>query len=560
MCLNPLRMVNPYFPRTYVSGKIRKVTDRSTGEITEKHSHVIRYKGPSSFKHNSEHAFINIPCGHCSECVSIKQQSYVQRVHMETKYNHVFFATLTYDNKHLPTVEVLLPKTTKPVASPAAPEKTLTLFNEDGTINESAAAEILEQNKQRLLQFESESEIPLAGELYTSPLCTDITGQYKIERIPYADIHHLQLLFKRMRDNNTLGRPFRYIAVTERGKRRARPHCHIMFFVPKRKTDNTADCESLNQSLRDMLLRFWSTNVGTRKNPVYERNFTLHQRWIAGRLYRNFDCHYVNPVLTTNGVNDVTYYVTKYMFKESKKEEELRKMLFKYLAHTDEETGELDLDLFHQTWDVVKSRVVCSKGLGLDATFETIVRTKFTEKSFYDMVLDEQALRKEITDLEDLPSNDYVIGNRSRYKTVEKKTRVLVPNFDIMEEIRKNSMLEKEKGRFVFVNYNGDHFSLSKYYQDRCLREEEFVDLYYSTKPEFYSNPYRADELSAEERRRKELSYQKRCDLIDSHEIMDARFNEVELSAQDIDPYSPYKGHSHKLQTLTTTRITIGKL
>lgn len=558
MCLNPLRMVNPYFPRTYMSGKTHNVIDRETGEVTKKHSHVIRYTGPRSFKHNSEHAFINIPCGHCPECVSIKQQSYVQRVHMETKYNHVFFATLTYDNKHLPFVEVLLPKTTAPVASPAAPEKTLTLFNEDGSLNESAAAELLEHNQRRLAEFESGTEDACIARLYTSPLCTDIAGEYKIERIPYADIHHLQLLFKRMRDNNTLGRPFRYIAVTERGKKRARPHAHIMFFVPKRQGDTVADCESLNEGLRDMLLQYWSTNIGTRKNPVYERNFTLRQRWIAGKLYRNFDCHYVNPVLSTNGVNDVTFYVTKYMFKESKKEEELRKMLFKYLAHTDEETGQLDLDLFHQTWDVVKSRVVCSKGLGLDAQFETIVRTNITEKSFYDMVLDEQALRKEITDLEDLPSNDFVLGNRSRYKIIETKTRVLVPNFDIIEEIRKNSMLEKEKGRFVFVNYNGDHYSLSKYYQDRCLREEEFVDLYYSTKPEFYSNPFRADELSADERRRKELKYRKSCDLIDAHEIMDARFNEVELSCQDIDPYSSYKGHSHKLQTLSTPKIKLG--
>lgn len=558
MCLNPLRMVNPYFPRTFVSEGTHKVTNRATGEVITKRNTVIRYTGPRSFKHNSEHAFINIPCGHCSECVSIKQQSYVQRVHMETKYNHVFFATLTYDNKHLPSVEVLLPKTMAPVASPAAPEKTLTLFYEDGSINESAAAELLEQNKRRLLEFESDTEDVDFSRVYTAPVCTGIDGQYKIERIPYADIHHLQLLFKRMRDNNTLGRPFRYIAVTERGKKRARPHCHIMFFVPKHKGDTVADCESLNQSLRDMLLRYWSTNVGTRKNPEYERNFTLRERWIANKLYRNFDCHYVNPVLTTNGVNDVTFYVTKYMFKESKKEEELRKMLFKYLAHIDQETGQLDLDLFHQTWDVVKSRVVCSKGLGLDAQFETIVRTNFTEKSFYDLVLDEQTLRKEITDMEDLPSNDYVLANRSRYKTVEKKTRILVPNFDIMEEIRKNSMFEKEKGRFVFVNYNGDHFSLSKYYQDRCLREEEFVDLYYSTDPQFYANPYRADELTAEERRRKEVSYRKRCELIDSHEIMDARFNEVEKSEQDIDPYSPYKGHSHKLQLLQTTKITLG--
>lgn len=556
MCLNPLRMVNPYFPRTFVSQGTHKVTDRATGEVTTKHNFAMRYEGPKSFKHNSEHAFINIPCGHCSECVSIKQQSYVQRVHMETKYNHVFFATLTYDNKHLPVAEVLLPKTVRPVTCPATPEKTLSLFNEDGSIKSDAVAELLEQNEQRLRAFESDNEDFTVGELYQEPSSVDISGEYKIERVPYADIHHLQLLFKRMRDNNSIGRPFRYIAVTERGKKRARPHAHIMFFIPKHEGDTVATCNSINEALRDMLLHYWSTNVGTRKNPVYERNFTLRQRWIAGKLYRNFDCHYVNPVLTTNGVNDVTFYVTKYMFKESKKEEELRKMLFKYLIHRDDETGEIDYSLFNQTWDLVKSRVVCSKGLGLDAEFVSIVRTEMRNKSFYEYC--QESVQNDISALEDLPGDDYVLTRPSDFHLIERKTRILVPNFDIMEEIRKNSLLEKTKGRFVFVNYNGDHFSLSKYYQDRCLREEEFVDLYYSTEPDFYSNPFRADDLDPEERRRKQLRYSKSCDLIDAHEVMDARFNEIELSCQDIDPYSVYKGHSHKLQTLSTPKIKLG--
>lgn len=557
MCLNPIRMVNPHFPRTYVSGNTHNVIDRVTGEVTKKQSHVIRYTGPKSFKHNSEHAFINIPCGHCSECVSIKQQSYVQRVYMETKYNHVFFATLTYDNKHLPVTEVLLPKSTKPFTrKTSSQEETLRLFNDDGSLNGDAAAKVLELSKQRLEAFESCREDFCTGNFYQAPELTDITDEYRIERIPYADIHHLQLLFKRMRDNNSIGRPFRYIAVTERGKQRARPHVHIMFFIPKHEGDTVATCNSLNEALRDMLLHYWSTNVGTRKNPVYERNFTLRERWIGNKLYRNFDCHYVNPVLTTNGVNDVTYYVTKYMFKESKREEELRKMLFKYLVTRDGETGEIDYTLFYQTWDLVKSRVVSSKGLGLDAEFVSIVRTEYKKKGFYEYC--QESVKNDISLMEDLPGDDFVLTPVSEWKAVERKTRILVPNFDIMEEIRKNSMKEKTKGRFVFVNYVGEHFSLSKYYQDRCLREEEFVDLYYSTDPRFYSNPFRADELDQATRERKQLKYRKSCDLIDAHDIMDTRFNEVELSSQDIDPYSVYKGHSHKLITLSTPKIPIG--
>ena len=48
--------------------------------------------------------FINVPCGHCSECVAVRQMSIVQRVQMEELENHIFFCTLTYNDKALPVV------------------------------------------------------------------------------------------------------------------------------------------------------------------------------------------------------------------------------------------------------------------------------------------------------------------------------------------------------------------------------------------------------------------------------------------------------------------------
>lgn len=46
--------------------------------------------------------FLNIPCGHCNECVKVRQMSFVQRVQMESLENHLFFCTLTYNNDWLP--------------------------------------------------------------------------------------------------------------------------------------------------------------------------------------------------------------------------------------------------------------------------------------------------------------------------------------------------------------------------------------------------------------------------------------------------------------------------
>lgn len=527
-------MRNPYAPTQYQSRKTHAHTDRETGEVTQRPDLVIRYNGPKSFRHNTECSFINIPCGHCPECVALKQQAYVQRVFTETHYNHVFFATLTYDNAHLPSTDVFVRKE----GSPAVGSKDSELVS-------------------RFYEFDDHGETTIdCSELrpYLTPVCTDdydLTKHFEVIRVPYADICDLQLMFKRMRDNDQTGRGFRYIAVTERGKKRARPHAHIMFFVPKQPGDDYNTCLDLEAKLKDMLLRYWARNVGTRKNPVYERNFTYRERWIGRKLYRNFDCHYVNPVATANGVNDVTFYVTKYLFKESKKEEELRKMLFKKLIHKDEDTGSLDLTEFKATWDLVKSRTVCSKGLGLDAVFVTLTKSRFVYKS-------EDEIREEIHNMEDLPSDDLVLGGPERFKTVWYKTRILVPNFDAMQKIKSQALLDKEKGRFVFVNYNGDHYTLCNYYQDRCLSEYDFVDLYYSTDERYFTDPYRADKLGPEERERKNKQYRKRCDLIDAHDTMDSRWNEVELG-KSIDPYAPgsYRS-SHFLNTLSTPKISIG--
>ena len=530
-------MRNPYAPTRYQSRTDVTHVDRSTGEVTKKASFSWTYKGPRSFKHNSDCSFINIPCGHCSECISIKQQSYVQRIYMESKYNHLFFATLTYDNKHLPTTEVFIPKDCR-VSAPQN-EKVLSLFNADGSRNEDAVAELLKQTEQRRLAFERDASRPFDKLPETDVWSEDIPEGHT-EIIPYADIHHLQLMFKRMRDNNTLGRPFRYIAVSERGKKRARPHFHIIFLVPKHEGDDYNTCESLNAALKNMLLQFWAQNVGTRKNPVYERNFTYKQRFYNGELQRNFDCHYVQPELTTAGVSNVVFYVTKYIFKESKKEEQLRKMLFKHLVTRDDETGEIDFTLFNRTWDLVKSRMVCSKGIGLDGVSVTVDRYVSEPKTLEEYALD---YKRQLDDLQDLPSNDFVLACPSRDKIVVKKRRILVPNFDLMQEIKDNSMKEKDRGRFVFVNYEGKHFSLSKYYQDRCLDEYAFVDLYYSTKPEFYPDPYRADKLTEEHREKALYRYRKAVKTVESHEDICEQFNEIERLGYDVDPYSPYRSN-----------------
>ena len=42
--------------------------------------------------------------------------------------------------------------------------------------------------------------------------------------IRFADVTDVQKMFKRLRKKNAFGRPFRYLAVSELGSKKGRPH------------------------------------------------------------------------------------------------------------------------------------------------------------------------------------------------------------------------------------------------------------------------------------------------------------------------------------------------
>lgn len=126
MCTNPISIPNPNFG----------CQDKSFG-----------------FMKDCVSKYIIVPCGHCPECISNKQMQFVQRIQMEELENHLFFASITYNNEMLPYVS-------------------------------------------------------------TS------TG-YDIR---FADKRDVQSMMKRLRKSNVFGRPFRYLAVSELGSKKGRPH------------------------------------------------------------------------------------------------------------------------------------------------------------------------------------------------------------------------------------------------------------------------------------------------------------------------------------------------
>lgn len=51
-------------------------------------------------------ATIKVPCGHCSECIAVRQMELIQRVLMEGTFCHLFFGTFTYNDSALPSVNI----------------------------------------------------------------------------------------------------------------------------------------------------------------------------------------------------------------------------------------------------------------------------------------------------------------------------------------------------------------------------------------------------------------------------------------------------------------------
>lgn len=175
------------------------------------------------------------------------------------------------------------------------------------------------------------------------------------EQIPYADFHDVDLLVKRIRNDNAFTRPFKYLAVSERGGKKHRPHFHIMWMIKKFPSDKFTDCLNLEKIAFDAVLSRWSRNFSTiKRKPEYIPLTNYQNRFYAGKQHTNYDTHYVNPSLSTNGVSDAAFYVLKYMLKPSPFE----RFLYASLKST------LPPDEFYKTIKIVRSHCTMSKGIG----------------------------------------------------------------------------------------------------------------------------------------------------------------------------------------------------
>lgn len=331
MCLTPITLRNPNYDSRIVKIEYKL---KHHLRMTEDEKKLIGNNLANL--HNRTITHIQVPCGHCDECRLVRSSEFVQRCSMEALNSHVYFFTLTYDNKHLPYC---------------------------------------------YFEFADEN-----------------TGEVEKVQVPYASFKDITDMFKRIRTHQERGGlniPFRYAVVSERGSKKHRPHFHGLLFIP-----NTYDPYVAEKHFTDLILKYYAVNVGTRKNPVYEPLFTKVVRFYNGRPSTNFDFHYVRPDDVTGVKNPFYYvskYITKtdpYIphLKES------LKSYFEDCDLLESNINK-DMVNFDVIWRLVNPKIVCSRCFGLGAqhnaldistylrrTIEFSYAKGYTVPKFYDKV------------------------------------------------------------------------------------------------------------------------------------------------------------------------------
>lgn len=179
-------------------------------------------------------------------------------------------------------------------------------------------------------------------------ICSDL------QEIRYADFSDVTNMIKRLRKDNAFGRPFRYLVVSELGSKRARPHFHLIWFVPKYDNDSVYTPINLEKKLFDTVLSYWQRNYGSRRNPDYRPLCTYVSKVVCGKIKSTYELHYIVPNPINGTSNDVNYYVTKYMMKPSDRASRLQQALKLNLSEEE----------YSEVWRVVKPRWVASLNFG----------------------------------------------------------------------------------------------------------------------------------------------------------------------------------------------------
>lgn len=189
-------------------------------------------------------------------------------------------------------------------------------------------------------------------------------------KIKYADFNDVTRMFKRLRKSNAIGRPFRYLCVSERGKK-GRPHFHLLLYVQKLDSDHSYIIMNLEQKVRDSVLFEWRRNVSkSTKFPEFKPLCQFVERHVFGKIISSYDCHYVQSTSSDGSTVGASHYVTKYFLKRDEATQKLQQALKLSLPSFE----------YEKVWNKVRTRCIQSLnfGFGLYGSYnpKTVNRVK----------------------------------------------------------------------------------------------------------------------------------------------------------------------------------------
>lgn len=368
MCLSPIQRPNPYY-------------DPDCSAVNTRHQSGVHRVGLAFCR--PDERYIMVPCNVCPACVAMRQNDITQRAQVESRFCFVWFLTLTYDNAHLPRVKVPLDSSRVSVSDSPLPSFPVTPYDFESAEEDPIYLDDLPLSDAELAQ------IPLkAAEAARAAIASlkarkkekyeGVPDSVTSEYMPYADHTHLQSVIRHFREfvdtcPELQGRKFKYLAVSELGGQRGRPHFHVLLFFEHRPADFLLGLKSyrhfssymVRPSIRENLTLIiynwwrdnWAVNVGSRKNPIWEPLYTFVRRpdpSSPSGFKCTFDCHFVANESTDAGFMDVAFYVSKYIMKSS--DREIKRKVFLQ--------NNLDDATFAKFWKLVRSRMMISKGFG----------------------------------------------------------------------------------------------------------------------------------------------------------------------------------------------------
>lgn len=165
-----------------------------------------------------------VGCGHCPACQELKRSNLSNRLAAEEQNSkYCYFITLTYDEEHLPILD-LSPLATEPVDSIVSLQRN---WDFDDNLGADPRTIVNTDDVRESLKYYN-----LHRDFYKSNYSVNRNVSYEHDQVAILVNRHLQLFIKRLRKyiSQNYDETVRYYAIGEYGTNSYRPHWHLLLF------------------------------------------------------------------------------------------------------------------------------------------------------------------------------------------------------------------------------------------------------------------------------------------------------------------------------------------